>query len=818
MQINRKLILPHLVALLAFLAISLIYNSPLLKGKRLVQEDMTQVEGMVKELADYEAQHGTVPLWTNGLFGGMPSYQVKIEKPNIWVKHINTFLTQTIPQPASLFFILMLGFYILMLILRVGPLLSAIGAIAYALSSYNLIIIDVGHITKVMAMAYMAPCLAGLIMMYRGQLLKGALLYLLFFTLEVYVYHYQVTYYLGILFLIYGSFELYRAITNGQLVNFGKATGLAVGASIIAIMATFSSINITYQYQKETMRGNVVLEDKQEGKTEGLDKGYAFNWSYGIGETFTLMIPNFKGGASAAIDKKYLEDVDTRMASNMLQSSAYFGDQPGVAGPTYFGAIIIFLFLLAMLILENKNKWWMLASIILFTMLAWGDNFKVLSYLFFDYFPLYNKFRAVTIMLVLPALLMPVLGFLALKKWRDEKGIDYKKLYIAAGVTGGLCLLMYLMPGTFNSFLTASEETMISEGLKSQDANQKAGLSLYADSLEIARTAIFRADALRSFLFILLAFALLWLGSKGKFEKKYAVYGIALLIFIDLWGVGKRYLNEDDYVRAKKNETHFVATPADLEIQADQSHYRVLDLTVGSYTSNRASYFHKSLGGYHPAKLGRFEDLKVKYLIDSNERPINEHLGIIGMFNVKYFIYPGQNGALPQINPDACGNAWFVNEVKSVSSSREELDALEGLNTKTSAVVHTDFSGLLPTNLSVDPSARIELVSYAPDELVYKSQTNSDQLTIFSEVYFQDGWNATIDGQAVEHFRANYILRAMKVPAGESEIRFKFEPDLYYNSERISLIGSILLFGFLLGGLGYMYRQENSKKGKKKAA
>ena len=811
MPFNWKAVRPHLLAVLSFLVLSIAYNAPQLEGKKLVQHDMAQVHGMSQELKEYEKQTGEHALWTNALFGGMPAYQVYLSKPSILVKHLSNLLTKAIPQPASLFFILMLGFYVLMMVLGLSPLMAAIFSIAYGFSTYNFIIVDVGHITKAMAMAYMAPCLAGLIMMFRGQLLAGFLLFLLSLTLEIYSYHYQISYYLAIVIIIYGAFTLVETIKSGRWENFSKTVGLALFAAVIAIGASWTNINLTYQYSADSMRGSSVVADEDGEKKEGLDKDYAFNWSYGIGETFTMLIPNFKGGASGGIDRKYLDDVDPNYRQAMQQTNAYFGNQPGVAGPTYFGALLVFLAILGLFLIQGNIKWWLLLASVLFTMLAWGDNFKPLSYFFFDYFPLYNKFRAVSMMLVIPALCFPIIAALAVKALSSadlEKAKALRFLYIAFGLTGGLSLLMYLMPDVFNNFITNYEAGFLDNARKGDPANVQQ-VAAYEEAIVTARKAIFREDALRSFVVILIGAALVWLNLREKLKGQYLLLGLGIVMLIDLWTVGKRYLNEDDFVRARSVEQPFVASPADLQILQDPGHFRVLDMTENSYNSNRASYFHQSLGGYHPAKLGRFEDVKVRYLVDSNERPIATNIGILGMFNTKYIISNGQSGPQANLNPSALGPAWFINQVKTVSDHRQELVQTGYVVPEETAVVHDEFSDLLPSKLSGDSADLIQFVSYKPDELVYRSKTANERLAVFSEVWYPKGWNAYIDGEKVEHFRANYILRALSIPSGEHEIRFSFEPEIYGKSETVSLISSLLFYGFLLGGIFVLYRRRD---------
>ncbi len=805
MSFDFKKSLPHLYVILALVAASLIYNSPVLTGKGLKMEDMTQVAGMSKELNDFKEKDGVYPLWTNALFGGMPAYQIAIDVPNMWVAKLGGVVYKWLPNPANLLLLYFLGFYALMAILRFNVWQALFGALAFGLSSYNLIIIDAGHITKAIAIGFMPPVLGGLILLFRGKWLPGFALLSLMLALQLYAYHYQITYYLGMLIGIYVIVKGIEAVQKKEYLNFIKASGLAVVALVIAIGANYTSFSITREYTKETMRGGSELRQIEDpNASTGLDKEYALKWSNGVGETFTLLIPNFYGGASVSdigtSSKTY--DVLTQggvgrsqAAAFVKQAPTYFGDQPGTAGPTYFGALICFLFVLSLFVVKGPAKWWLATAALLSIVLSWGRNFELITDIFFNYVPFYNNFRAVAMSLVIASLAFPLLAVILLRRLEEnqiDKASLKKGLLYATSIVGGFCLLFVAAPGAFFDFSSPSDTNF----------GNFPGL---VDALIEDRTSMLRKDAFKSLLLVLVGAGGLWYFLKDKISLQRLVILFIVANTVDLWMTDKRYLNEDDFVNQRQIDQPFEASAADLQILQDTAlHYRVFDLgNRNPFNENRAGYFHKSVGGYHAAKLGRYEDVKVRWL----EGQIN--MNVLNAFNTRWFIVNQEGqGLLPQFNTEAYGNAWLVNEVLLVPDAKAEIDTLGGTNLRKTAIVDSRFEDFLTgKSFSYDSTASIALSSYHPDLMTYSFTAASEQLAIFSEVYYDKGWNAYLNGEKVPHFRVNYLFRGLVVPAGKHTIEFKFEPATYYTGEKISLAASIILLLVSVGAIAMNFRK-----------
>ncbi len=805
-----KKFIPYIVAIIVFLTITFVYFSPLFEGKRLQQHDIAMFKGMSKEITDFREKTGEEPLWTNSMFGGMPAWQISVHYAGNLMKGIDKALQLWLPSPAGLVFLYFLGFFVLMLVLGVDVWVSIIGAVAFALSSYFFIILGAGHNSKAHAIGYMAPVLAGIIWAYRGKYLKGGALFALALALEINAGHLQITYYLLILILVYGVYILIENIRNKTMSNFWKATGILLIAALLAIGTDTTRLWGTWEYGKYTMRGKPELTKEKEVKSGGLDKDYITAWSYGIGETWSLLIPDVKGGASGYLstNEKAMSKVPREYRKIIGQQNAYWGDQPGTSGPVYVGAIIVFLFVLGLFILEDRLKWAMLAATVLAIMLSWGKNFMWFTDFFIDYIPGYNKFRAVSMILVIVELTIPLIAILALDKILRNPGILIKKqkeFYVAFGLTGGIALIFWLMPGTFFSFFSQFE---IQQFNMLKRSNDPAQIAAFTDALKTARIAVFKADAIRSFLFILAAAALLYFFAKGKVKKSWMIAGIAVLVLVDLYPVDRRYLNNDNYVRARKMEQPFEKTVADEYIFKDKSpDFRVLDITKNVFNDASTSYFHQSIGGYHGAKLQRYQDLIDEYLHSEIEAVKNafrkqpspdavdnvlSKQQVINMLNTKYIIY--SPAAQPVLNRFAFGNAWFVNDYKIVNNADEEIAALGKTDLKAVAVVDKRFKNQIEgKKFPIDASATIKLKSYAPNHLVYEFSSKTNQLVVFSEIYYDKGWNAYIDGKKSPYFRADYVLRAMEIPAGKHTVEFKFEPKVWSIGEKISLVSSILL-------------------------
>lgn len=795
---------PYITAVIIFILISFIFLNPVLEGKKMKQSDITIYKGMSKELVDFRKETGEEALWTNGMFGGMPAYQISTRYPNNWIKKVDKIIKLGLPHPVNLLFLYFLGFFILLVILKVDPWLAIIGSFAFAFSSYFIIIFEAGHNSKAHAIAYMAPLIGSIILTYRGKYLLGGALTALFAALEISTNHLQITYYLLILIVTMGIFILFDHIKRKALPNFFKASAILLVAALLAILPNITNLWVTSEYSAQSMRGKSELV-KDGVQSSGLSSEYATQWSYGIGESWSLLFPNAKGGGSGALaaNKKAMEEVDPQYRQVFAENriSSYWGDQPITAGPTYAGAIMVFLFILGLFYVKGWLKWALLAGTIISITLAWGKNFMPLTSFFLDYFPLYNKFRAVSMILIIAEFTIPFLGILAI--WEIIKNPEIikekkREFFIAFGLTGGLLLLFYILPTVFFNFLSHMEEQQIGNNPQYAD---------FIFNMEAARISIFKADAIRSFIYITLMAATLYIYSLKKFNKNLLLVIFAVLLLADMFTIDRRYVNKDSFDKKKRVDNPYTPSVADKAILKDNSlDYRVLNLG-GTFQDGRTSYYHKSIGGYHSAKLGRYQDLidfrlseEIADLIatlqnSGNLASVNtklQDLNTINMLNTKYIIFNQQ--AQPIINPFANGNAWFVNEIKWVENANEELDALKDTDLKTTAIIDSRYKDDAKyTNSSSLVGSSIKLKDYRPNHLIYESHSTTENLAVFSEIFYDKGWNAYIDGEAKTYFRVNYTLRGMMIPEGKHVIEYKFEPKSYYTGETIALIGSILL-------------------------
>jgi len=796
--------LPYVVAIVIFLIITLAYFTPLLEGKRIVQSDIIQFSGMSKEIVDFRTKTGQEPLWTNSMFGGMPAYQISTKYTSNLIGYLDTIFTIGLPHPANLVFLYFLGFFILLLVMRVNPWLAITGAIGFALSSYFFIIIDAGHNSKAHAIGYMAPVIAGIILTMRGKYLWGGIITAIFLSLEIKANHPQITYYLGMIALIMGIAELIDSIRFKKFVPFLKSLGILVIAAIFAVLTNITSLWATYEYGKYTIRGKSELSSAKADRTSGLDRSYITQWSYGVGETMTLLIPNFYGGASGGKLGLNSELAKALRSNNQPENVVkyytgqpipplYWGNQPGTA-PVYIGAVIFFLFILGLIVVKGSVKWWLLAATLLSIMLAWGHNFMAFTDFFLSYLPGYNKFRAVTMILVIAEFTMPLLGILALKEMfdpsRDKKKL-FKALQIAFYITEGLCLIFILFPGMFLDFIGPYDNSY---------AKQYELPDWLVQAIQADRKSLLISDALRSFIFILFTGVLLWLVIYQKLKQQYAYIVLIVLILADMFMVDKRYLNNENFTSRSKVENPFTPSPADEQILKDPDpDYRVLNLTVNPFMDATTSYFHKSIGGYHGAKFRRYQELidaGINKDISEFSKTINtDNTSVLNMLNTKYIIFPDNNRqpvAFP--NQNAMGNAWFVFGVKQVENADAEIKALTDFKPDSIAIIEKRFADELKGySMGKDPSDSIWLISYAPNQLDYRYKTKNTGLAVFSEIYYPKGWNAYIDDKPAPHFRADYVLRAMVLPAGEHKLVFKFEPSVYRMGEKISLISSLIL-------------------------
>ncbi|MGY8980342.1 MAG: YfhO family protein [Flavobacteriales bacterium] len=769
---------PHIIIIILFALISFAYFSPLIEGKSIDGHDIKTWIGMSKEISDFRDSSGTEALWTNSMFSGMPAYQISVKYSSNLVRYIDKVITLGFPRPANILFLYLLGFYLLLLSLKVDYRIAAVGAIAYAFSSYFFIIIQAGHMTKAHAIAYLPMVVASVIYTYRGKLLLGGVLTALTVALELYSNHLQITYYLIFILIFIGLYQLFHDYNTKNLPSFFKRSAVLILAALLATGTCFTRLKTTMDYGKDSTRGKSELTNNIENKTKGLDKDYATQWSYGIAETMTLLIPNFHGGASqgelSTDSETYNALKRSPNAKKIIKNlPLYWGDQPIVSGPTYAGAIVIFLFLLSLFLLKGRFKYWILTLTILSIFLAWGKNFMPLTELFLDFFPGYNKFRAVSMILIVAEFTLPLLAFLAFNNFifsDANKLSKIKSLKNAFFVTGGITLLFSLAPNMFFDFVGVNDSVLASNGWP-------------VEALQLDRASMLSSDAWRSFFFVSLAFLSLFLFIKNKVSSNNIILVFAVLLLLDMWTINKRYLNDSHFIRSSKIKTPYKATQADNYILSDNDpNFRVFNQSVSTFNDASTSYFHKSIGGYHGAKLKRYQELIDSHISKGNMQVLN-------MLNTKYFIL--QTGKV-NINPNVLGNAWFIKDVKIVENADDEILALNDFDASSIAVIDKRFQSFL-IEFSEDSSSNIKLDEYQPNYLRYSSVSTKNQIAVFSEVYYDKGWNSYIDGELVSHFRANYILRAMNVPKGNHTIEFRFEPEIFKIGERISLASSILL-------------------------
>ena len=800
-----KSALPHLVAVLLFTVISFAYFFPVLEGRKINAHDTKVYEGSSKEISDYRDKYGKEPLWTNSMFSGMPAYLISVKYPGNLFKHLDNFL-KLYRTPVAALFLSMLGFYIMLLFFRVNPWLAMAGAIAYGFSSYLFVSLSAGHNTKAYAMAYMAPVLGSVVYAFRKNLLAGASLFALFLAMQIMANHFQITYYTGMIVLVFGIFELVNAIKTKAVPSFLKSFGVLVGAALIAFSVNFASLYSTWEYSKESTRGKSELTKAAGTNDKGLDPEYITQWSYGIGESFTFLIPNLKGGATAPFDSDS-ETVKALRKNNMGQAQGqlyrYWGNQPSTSGPVYFGAVILFLFVLGLFIIKGREKWWILTAAVLSLLLSWGKNLMPLTSLFIDFFPGYDKFRAVSMTLVMAGVLVPLLGVLALREI-SEGTVNREKaarsVLLAALITGGLAFIFLLIPGLAGSFLRPDESSL------------PESAAWIKDAMASDRKAMLRADALRSVIFIAGGAALIWFYLKNKIKPAYALLGLTALFLVDQVPVDARYLGSSNFETRRAASNSFAPSAADKEILSDEGEFRVLNLTVSVFNDASTSYHHQSIGGYSGAKMKRYQELietsltdDINSLITSLRSASNMEeaegvlgsLGTLNMLNTRYIIL--DPGSSPLLNRYASGNAWFVNRVNLVENADAELEAVKSINPGEVAVVDRRFAEQVPvTDMQATPGDTIWLSSYEPNLLTYKTELSSERVAIFSEIYYKYGWKASIDGNPAEHFKANYVLRGMTIPAGSHTVTFSFEPESYKTGNKVSLAGSVMLLALLL--------------------
>lgn len=805
---NNK-IFTFLIAILVFVIVSIAYFSPLLEGKKLFQNDIAQFRGISKEIVDFRAEKQQEPYWTNRIFGGMPAYNISAYYPHNYIKKIDHLL-RFLPRPADYLFLYFLSFFILLYVLKVEWKIAILGALAFGFSTYLIIIFGAGHNAKAHAIAYMPLVLAGIIAVFQKNYLTGFVITSIAMAFEINASHPQMTYYLLFMVIILGIVYLTDAIKNKALPHFIKSIIMLLVAVILAVGINATSLLATQDYAKVSTRSKSELTILPDGTqkqeiTTGLSKEYITTYSYDLLETFNLLIPRFYGGGSRenlgkdSETYQFLKDKIGRAQAKGFSENLpmYWGEQPIVEAPAYIGAVLIFLFVLGLFTVKGKLKKWLFTATIFAILLSWGKNLSFLTNFFIDYVPLYNKFRAVSSIQVIAELAVPLLAIITLNKFlNSEKKEENKELFT------GLKYSLYVVAGIALLF------TLFGTSLFSFESYRDAGLEQqlpgFSEVIISDRKSIFFKDSLRSLLLVVFSAGLLWAYLKSKLNKNTTIFAFAVLILFDLVGIDKRYVNKEDFVSKKKEEQPFQASAYDKDILQDKSYYRVINFMVDPMNDGSTSYFHNSIGGYHAAKPRRYQEL-YEYQIAKN------NIEVLNMLNTKYIIFPDNEGT-PRVqqNPEANGNVWFVKEVQFVNSADEEIKALDSLRTKEKAVISAEFKSYVKESIyEKDSLASIKLVSYQPNEMKYESNASEEQLAVFSDVYYKNGWKAYIDGVLTPHFRANYVLRAMVIPAGKHEIIFRFEPDIIKKGNAITLTSYALL---LLIPIGWFFIDKKIKR------
>ncbi len=809
---------PAILAVVLFLVISVIYFSPVLEGKKLQSSDGTQFKGMAKEIVDYRTATGKEALWSNNMFSGMPAYLTSTLFPGELFSKVQRTIT-AVSQPVMILTFSFLFFFILCLLLDIGVWTAFAASLAYGFMTFTFVVMVTGHLTKAHALTYMSLVVAGILFAFRKNKIGGSLIAALGLTWMLSANHLQMTYYVAILVLILGITYLVFAIKEKTLPDFAKTAVLLIIAALFAVGTNFSRLYTTYEYGKYSMRGQSELTLNNENKTSGLDQDYILDYSYDLGEAMTAFIPRFKGGGmseplstSSETYKFLAESQGATNAKKMVEGGMpmYWGSQPISGAPFYFGAVLCFLFVLGLFVVKGKDKWWLLAVFVVSLLLSLGKNFSILTNLMLDFFPGYNKFRDVKNIIVIQQFAMALLGVLAIKEVYQRKISDaefMKGLKYSFGITGGLAFIFAIVPGIAGSFTGNTDAQYIQAGYPQQ----------FIDALMSDRASALRMDAFRTFAFVALAAAGLWAYWNKKIKAQYAIVLWVALVMIDMWPVNKKYFNNGHFTSKKEVAVPFQKMPVDNEILKDKDlYYRVLNLQ-NPFNDARTSYFHKSLGGYHGAKMKRYNELinygitpEIQNLIAGFKKgaPIDSvmnNLPVINMLNAKYYILDPKNAPLE--NPYAMGNAWLVKEVKMVESADQEVTSLKNFDPKSTAIVNKNFENELAGFKSGSGDGEIKLTEYKPNYLKYEASVNGgSQLAVFSEIYYPKGWKSFIDGKEANHIQANFVLRAMVIPAGKHQIEFKFEPASYYMGNKISLGSSILLLLAIAGYLVYVFK------------
>jgi hypothetical protein len=819
-----------ILAVALFAIISFVYFMPAdIDGRILYRHDASAGRGAGQESTEYFQKTGERTRWSNSTFSGMPTYQTapSYGSTDVLTK-VMTAYHLWLPENVWFVFVSLLGFYILLRAFDFRQALAALGSILWAFSSYFFIIIAAGHLWKVMALAYLPPMIAGVVLSYRGKYLWGFIVTAIFTAFEVKANHVQMTYYFLFVILFMIIAFLVQAIKEKQMARFGKATLVCAVGAMIGICINLSNLYHTWQYAKESMRGKseLVKKDAANQTSSGLDRDYITQWSYGIGETWTLLVPNAKGGASVPLSQnsKAMEKADAQFMQIYQQLGQYWGEQPGTSGPVYVGAFVLMLFILGLFIVKGPMKWALLGATILSILLSWGRNFMPFTDFFLDYVPMYSKFRTVASILVIAEFTIPLLAMMALKKIVDEPDLLTKKIkfvYISFGLTGGIALLFALMPTVFFSDFVSSSEL---EQMKSIPAEY---LNPLLANLRQIRESIFTADCWRSFWIVVMGTFFLLLFKAKKLKSQYMIGAITILCLVDMWQVNKRYLYDDMFVEKSIRDTPQQMTATDKQILQDKSlDYRVLNLASNTFNENETSYYHKSIGGYHAAKLRRYQEMIEAYIspemqkmmgaISSAQGDMTKVNGdsiypVLNMLNTKYVILPLQGGqTVPLQNPYAFGNAWFVDKIKYVDNANQEIDNVGKINLRNEAVADAKFKSQLGTSVAQDNSSLVKITAYQPNQLTYDVKSDKGGVLVFSEIYYP-GWTATVDGQSVEVGRVDYILRAMNVKPGHHKIVLSFFPKSIDTTESIAYISYIILVLAILLSVFFEWKKKKDE-------
>ena len=806
MQLSLKKVVPHLVVIVLLMIGSLSYFSPVLSGKTIYQSDIVQHNAMAKELRDFRKTNDSETYWTDSAFGGMPTYQLGARYPHNYIKTLDETL-RFLPRPADYLFLYFIGIYILFLVLKLDYKIAFLGALAFGFSTYLIIILGVGHNAKAHAIAYMPLVLSGIILTFRKRYLWGFLLTTIAMALELTANHIQMTYYLLLLVLCIGVAYLIEAIKSKTVAHYLTSVGIMVLGVMLSLGLNATNLMATKEYADTSTRGpsDLTINPDKSPKldTDGLDYDYITTYSYGKLETFNLLVPRFMGGGSSELfpENSATQDALLKMGASpqqardtLYQIPLYWGDQPIVAAPAYVGAVVIFLAILGLFLIHGRVKWWLVSGFVLSLLLSWGKNFSILTDFFIEYVPLYNKFRAVSSIQVLIELVLPIMAVLGLHHFfKSSTSLQKKKtsLLYTTSIIGGLLLVFILFKNALFNFVSPYDSDII----------QAMGAP-FMDAVREDRTSLLVNDSLRSLVFVVLAAITLWLFIINKYKQTLTIGLLTALVVFDLVGVDRRYVNTEDFVNKRIMQQPFQKTAATLQLEKETGRYRVYDAANNAFNSAEVSYTNSSIGGYHAAKPRRMQDIADFYISQGD-------ISMLNMLNVRFILTRSKNGAvIGQRNPYTNGNAWFVENVLMVESADAEITQLDSINTKNTAIVHKEFLPYLPlANIQRDSTATIDLVSHKPNHLVYEAASGSEQLAVFSEIYYPKGWNAYIDGKPVSHIRVNYLLRALKIPAGSSKIEFKFEPSVIKTGSTIALFSSVLLLLFILITLWYTFRK-----------